>query len=301
MKPFRNVIEIKIDKIKIINPRERDPARFEENVASIQRLGLKRPIVVNTRFIKEHGMYELVCGQGRIEAYQKLSFDTIPSLAVDVDRETALIMSIAENATRSTPPPIWFAQVIKGFADTGMPIEQIALILDRPPDKIRQYLQLISKGDKILIEAVERGTVSVSSALAIIVESDGDLQALLTRGIENRLFDFSEIPAVRKLIHAKMKFYQDNAKRAEKPKYQNMTLDDLRKEIKKTLDKQEEFIRKSRRHENQLLVLTEDLKRLFADNEWITLLQSNGLDNYPKLNGVDYQDFFSQFFTGNEL
>ena len=40
--------------------------------SNIAELGLKRPITVTRRDVAEGIRYELVCGQGRLEAYQAL-------------------------------------------------------------------------------------------------------------------------------------------------------------------------------------------------------------------------------------
>ncbi len=294
MKTVRNVVEIKIDRIKIINPRERDPAKFAENVASIQRLGLKRPIVVNSRFIKEHGKYELVCGQGRIEAFQKLKRDTIPALTVDVDRETALIMSIAENATRSMPPPIWFAQVVKGLVESGMSIDNIAVIVDRSPVVVRDYLTLIEHGDRRLINAVEQQRIAVRAAIAISREPNGELQQLLAKGIESGLFDANEISAVRKIIQNRMRFLQANqAKKESKNSGRlELSIEALRKEIKRKLDKWDDFIRRSRRNENQITILSDSCTRLFEDSDWLEVIEAQKLTEFPKLRGDDLSVLF---------
>lgn len=301
MKHLRDVIDIKIDQIKIINPRQRDQTRFEENIDSIRRLGLKRPIVVNSRYLAEHSFYELVCGQGRIEAFQKLGFDTIPALTIDVDRETAYIMSIAENATRMTPPPIWFAQVIKGLADGGMPVKQIAVILNRSVDKIRDYLMLIQQGDKVLIEAVEQGTITSSAAFMIMREPSHELQQLLTNCVDQGVIDFTDVPAVRNLIRRRIRLQQgEGSKRPTKTTYSEMTVESLRKEIVRTLEKQENFVRKSRRYENQIVIIIEEYSRLKLDPDWLMLLQTQKLTDYPKLKGDQLKMLFHDTTKGVE-
>ena len=42
------IIMIPIDRIRILNPRHRDPKKFELIVQSIKNLGLKKPIQVNS-------------------------------------------------------------------------------------------------------------------------------------------------------------------------------------------------------------------------------------------------------------
>ena len=65
------VIMIPIERIRILNPRHRDKRKFELIVQSIRNLGLKKPIQVSLRSTDEpEGPgYDLVCGQGRIEAF----------------------------------------------------------------------------------------------------------------------------------------------------------------------------------------------------------------------------------------
>ena len=77
------IIMIPIDRIRILNPRHRDPKKFELIVQSIKNLGLKKPIQVSPRSAQEgeESGYDLVCGQGRIEAFTALGFKEIPAAA----------------------------------------------------------------------------------------------------------------------------------------------------------------------------------------------------------------------------
>ena len=47
------VIMIPIDRIRILNPRHRDKRKFELIVQSIKNLGLKKPIQVSLRSLKD--------------------------------------------------------------------------------------------------------------------------------------------------------------------------------------------------------------------------------------------------------
>ena len=62
---------IPISQVRLLNPRARSKAKFSEFVRNISALGLKKPITVAPRE-EEPGTYDLVCGQGRLEAYQAL-------------------------------------------------------------------------------------------------------------------------------------------------------------------------------------------------------------------------------------
>jgi ParB family transcriptional regulator, chromosome partitioning protein len=70
---------IPISEINIANPRSRNRQKWQEIVGSIRTLGLKKPITVSRRPQLNAGdqRYDLVCGQGRIEAYLELGETSI--------------------------------------------------------------------------------------------------------------------------------------------------------------------------------------------------------------------------------
>lgn len=85
MKRIRKIKSIPISAIEVINPRDRRPAPFKQLVASIAAVGLKKPITVSVH--ERPGRYELVCGQGRIEAFAALKAKEIPAILVDATTE----------------------------------------------------------------------------------------------------------------------------------------------------------------------------------------------------------------------
>lgn len=97
------VQNIEIRKINILNPRERNRQIAGEIKKNIEDVGLKRPITVTRKTSPVDGYeYDLVCGQGRLEAYVANNQEFIPAVVIDVDEEDALIMSLVENIARKT-------------------------------------------------------------------------------------------------------------------------------------------------------------------------------------------------------
>jgi ParB family chromosome partitioning protein len=80
---------IPIGLVTVVNPRVRSKRIFKEIVANIAELGLKRPVTVARREHPNGPRYELVCGQGRLEAYRALGQREIPALIVDADAEVS--------------------------------------------------------------------------------------------------------------------------------------------------------------------------------------------------------------------
>ena len=115
---------VDLDKIKVLNSRDREQNQFENNVRSIQDVGLLKPVVVNGRYLQETGSYELVCGEGRFLAHRKLGQPHIRAEVIDCDRQTALLYSLVENVARVQPGTMWFAREVKRLHDAGWPLER---------------------------------------------------------------------------------------------------------------------------------------------------------------------------------
>ena len=99
----KHVTLVPTDRVRILNPRVRNPKTFEEMVESIARIGLKRPITVTQRANTEPAEYDLVCGQGRLEAFIQLKQEAIPAIVIDADESDCLGRSLVENCARRPP------------------------------------------------------------------------------------------------------------------------------------------------------------------------------------------------------
>jgi ParB family chromosome partitioning protein len=92
---------IPIEKINILNPRVRNQKVFLEIATNMTQVGMKRPITVTPSRAKVDGKeYDLICGQGRIEAFVACGQTEIPAIVIDASEEQALIMSLVENLAR---------------------------------------------------------------------------------------------------------------------------------------------------------------------------------------------------------
>ena len=102
---------IPIESIRILNPRFRDQKKFQAIVQSIKNLGLKKPIKVSLRTAQEGDEpgYDLVAGQGRIEACQALGFKEIAAIVVSVSKgiDSPTNCVITRAARSGYDRPIW--------------------------------------------------------------------------------------------------------------------------------------------------------------------------------------------------
>ena len=135
-----------INQIKIINPRNRNRDKFKLVRDNIANVGLKKPIIVSRRGAEEenpNGGYDLVCGQGRIEAYLALGRTDIPAIVIDVPRVDRLLLSLVENmARRHRPAAEQITEVVR-LKEVGYTYKEIARKLDLSDIYVRHILILI--------------------------------------------------------------------------------------------------------------------------------------------------------------
>jgi ParB family transcriptional regulator, chromosome partitioning protein len=131
------VIMIPIAEIHVLNPRHRDQKKFEVIVNSIKTLGLKMPITVSLRAETEPAgpKYDLVCGQGRMEAFIALGHQEIPAIVVEITKEERLIRSLVENIARRYPSTMDLIREIERLRAEGYNNHQISAKLDVTPSR----------------------------------------------------------------------------------------------------------------------------------------------------------------------
>jgi ParB family chromosome partitioning protein len=119
---------ISIAQINIANPRSRSCGRWQMMVANIREVGLKKPITVVRR--KEAGsdgmLFDLVCGQGRIEAFSALGGTMIPAIITEATREDQFLMSLIENIARRPASNRDIIREVRSLRERGYNVADIA-------------------------------------------------------------------------------------------------------------------------------------------------------------------------------
>jgi len=110
-----------VDQINVPNPRSRNMTVFKAIVDSIRTLGLKRPITVTQRAPASDGtQYDLVCGEGRLNAFKVLGQTTIPAMIISVDPAERILMGLVENVARRRPSNIELLREVTALKAPGI-------------------------------------------------------------------------------------------------------------------------------------------------------------------------------------
>ena len=184
-RPAQRVEMIPIDRITIVNPRLRSKKIFKGIVENIAEIGLKRPITVTSRQGADGPLYDLVCGQGRLEAYIAAGENEIPSIIKDVSEEDAHIMSLVENIARRNSNALELLQSIKYLKEQGYGDNDIAEKTNLTKEYIRGIVRLLDQGEDYLVGAVENGRIPLYHALKIATEDDSSVQMALAEAYES--------------------------------------------------------------------------------------------------------------------
>ena len=275
----QSVEMIPLERITVINPRLRNKRLFNEIIANIAEVGLKRPITVTRRNAPDGPRYDLVCGQGRVEAYAALGQQAIPALVIDADSEDCLVMSLVENLARRQHRAIDLLHDIEGLKRRGYNDTVIARKTGLTLEYVKGVLRLLEGGEQRLLRAVEAKQLPVSIAVEIAGASDQEMQVVLQQAYEKKLLRGHKLIAAKRLIEQrrrKGKRLQIN--RREKTLSSTALLRAYREDV----DRKRLLIQKSNATRNRLIFLTEAIRKLFADANFVTMLRAEGLGTLPQ-------------------
>jgi ParB family chromosome partitioning protein len=288
-----NVTLVPIARIEVLNSRDRNMKVFEEIVESIQLIGLKKPITVAERSGEDGQLkYMLVCGEGRLNAFRILGETHIPALVVDVSDEDAFIMSLAENIARRGYRPLEILADIELLRERGYTADLIIQKTGLSPKYVRDIVFLLEQGEERLIEGVQRGSIPLTTALEIARASANDVQNsngeggesnlgdLLQEAYENGQLKGRQIIEAKRLIEKRQELGPSSPNAAQiKPPTSSYS---LVRTYQKEVDRQRKMVLKAEHSHQRLLLVVQGLKKLFADENFVTLLRAEGLDTLPK-------------------
>lgn len=277
------IIMIPIDRIRILNPRHRDPKKFELIVQSIKNLGLKKPIQVSPRSAQEgeESGYDLVCGQGRIEAFTALGFKEIPAIVVEVSKEERLLRSLVENMARRFPAPLALMHEIERLKAQGYNNTEIARKLDMHDAVVGGYLALQKAGEERLLDAAVCGAIPLGVAMEIAKADTPELQRELLKAYEAKQLNGVSIRAVKRLIDQRRFIGKHRELNARARTKSRTSAEGLINAYKRESQRQKLMVKKAKLCDAKLVFVTTAFSKLLADENFLTLLRAESFADLP--------------------
>ncbi|MEG6507265.1 plasmid partitioning protein RepB C-terminal domain-containing protein [Nitratidesulfovibrio sp. 1201_IL3209] len=279
------VVLIPVNEIHILNPRVRNRNIAEEIRRNIRNVGLKRPITVTLSTDPKTGKkYDLVCGQGRLEAFIDANETDIPAIIIEADKEGAHIMSLVENIARRNNSPMELLHGIKYLKSQGDGDAEIAQKTGLSREWVRGIGKLLETGEERLISAVEKGRMPLSLALKIAIEDDAAIQAALTEAYETGQLSGGKLIAVQRLLDRRKHYGKHYGKKMPAPsrKKSGLSTDELIATYKNAIKNKKRLITKADNLKQMLAYSTAALNKLLRDEHFTNQLKAEGVNDIPR-------------------
>jgi ParB family chromosome partitioning protein len=272
---------IPVDRIDIVNPRVRNKRIFREIISNIAELGLKRPITVTRRESADGPRYDLVCGQGRLEAYRILGQQEIPAIVIEADSEDCMVMSLVENLARRQHRALDLLHDIEGLKQRGYDEGEIARKTALTVEYVRGILRLLKKGEHRLLNAVESGQIPVSIAVEIATADDAGIQNALQQAYEKNILRGRKFLAAKRLVERRRRRGRPPQNNRGISTEQTVSSNSLIRTYREDVDRKRLLIRKANATKDKLIFVMEAIRKLLADENFVTLLRAEDLETLP--------------------
>jgi ParB family chromosome partitioning protein len=274
---------IPVDRVRVVNPRVRDKKKFDRIVENIALIGLKKPITVTAGKPAEDGSetFDLVCGQGRLEAFVALGQKEIPALVRGFSTTDSLLASLIENIARRRGRALDQIKMINWMKEQGHSHTDIATKTGLGADYVKNILNLLRNGEDRLLEAVLHGKIPITIAVGISGAADEDSQRVLMEAYDRKEMTQKTLRAFRRIVDLRRNFgktYQPGRSRGAS----RTTAESLVRAYRLETQRQKIMVKKAKLCEARLLSVSAAFRVLVADEDYINLLRAEELNTMPK-------------------
>ena len=275
------VVMIPVDRITVLNPRVRDRKKFLEIVDSIEKVGLKQPIKVSRINSPDgQGAYNLVYGQGRLEAFVALGQKKIPAIITDLSEDDCLILSLVENVARRRHSPLETLRAIGTLGERGYSDKEIGLKIGYTSDYVGKIRRLLEAGEERLLLAVETGKMPLRVAIAIAAADDKHVQQVLAEVRETVGLTVKQLTHARRLVELRRRYGKAQRQipdRSQPPISTTRVVHTL----KRAAEQQRLLVKRAELTASQLRFIVQGLRMLLDDEHFVTLLRAEGVHTMP--------------------
>ena len=272
---------IPIDKITVINSRERSDKSFQAVKGNIESVGLKKPVTV--RPSDEGDGYDLVCGEGRLKSYIALGQKTISAIVRhDLSKEDAYVMSLVENMARRQHSAMDLLKGIELLKAQNYSIAEISRKTGLTDSYVAGIVTLIDKGEERLLSAVEKNQVPLTIAIKIAT-SPNEEQKALQDAYENEGLRGNKFVIAQRLIEKRRtlgKSIRNSGTR--KRGGETLSAREMVQKFKTEMDRMRVLVDKFNKTEATLTIVVESFYNLLKDDNFKTLLRAEDMNTMPQ-------------------
>lgn len=276
---------VPISRITVLNPRARNKRQHREIVNNIETIGLKRPITVSRKEGPNGPVYDLVCGEGRLEAFLQLGQTEIPAVVIEVSETDCLVMSLVENIARRLHRPIDIMREVGELKKRGYSDAEISQKIGVATSWVGKVVNLLNRGEDRLVSAVDTGLIPISLAMEIAQAETEEAQQILLDAYEAGEIRGKKLSAIRRLLDLRMQRKRKglpSGRFGRQGGRKRITPQDLMQVYQREADKQRLIVKKSDYTQTRLLFIVEAMKDLLATDGFLNLLRAESLNSMPR-------------------
>lgn len=275
------IVQIPANQLRVLNPRTRNPYFFSQLVENIATVGLKRPITVAYGGKNEEGdWYEVLCGQGRLEALKALGETMIPCCIVEASQIDRFLITLTENIARRRHSAVELMNGLQVLRAKGYTNDQIARKTNLDPAYISGVLVLLERGEQRLLQAVEKRDMPLWLAVEIARSSSEDVQAAMLSAYESKTLKGEQLIRVRRLISKREATGKKMSSRLQSK--DNTTPQKLLRTYQTEVRRKKIVLQNARIQDQRLLLIISAIKRFLSDEHFRTLLRAEGIKDIPE-------------------
>lgn len=206
-----SIVELDLDHIEVnpFQPRSNfSEDALEELASSIRELGLIQPITVRKL---DFNRYQLVSGERRYRASQKIGMKTIPAYIRIANDQESLEMALVENIQRQDLDPVEIALSYQRLLEEiGLTQEKLSERVGKKRSTITNYLRLL-RLDPIIQTGMRDGFISMGHGRSLVnVEKRQDQLDIYEKILQDNL-------SVRQTEALVRSYREDDGTKAGKP------------------------------------------------------------------------------------
>ena len=180
----KNQMVLDVD-VKDMYPNKEQPRKYfdekslKELADSIKVQGIMQPIVT----VKKSDGYEIIAGERRWRAAQRIGLDKVPIIVREVDERKKLEWSIIENIQRSDLNPIEEGEAYRVLSEKyNLKQKEIAEKVGKDRATIANVMR-VTQADKFVRDLVVEGRMSLGHAKVLVSVEDSKLQRSLAEKV----------------------------------------------------------------------------------------------------------------------
>jgi ParB family chromosome partitioning protein len=203
--------------------------RIGELAQTIEAHGIIQPIVVRAY---GEGQYELIAGERRWRAVQKLGWETIPAIVKDMDDSQTASVALIENLQREELTAIEEAMAYAKLLELhGLTQEGLAQKLGKGQSTIANKLRLLKLPQSIQDALLQKKITERHARALIVLKTPEKMELILNEILEKQLNVKQTEDRVKKLIESETAEKKPQARRKSFSKDMRLAINTVRQSV----------------------------------------------------------------------